>query len=44
MDKMRQMEEYYLYQKHIVMKPLNFDYWMYFHNMAFAFPGLLTIY
>ena len=41
---MRQMEEYYLYQTHIVMKPLYSDYWMYFYNMASAFSALLTIY
>ena len=41
---MRQMEEYYLHQMHIVMKPLNYDYWMYFYKMALAFPILLTIY
>ena len=35
---MRQMEEYYLYQMHIVMKPLNSDYSMYFYNMALALP------
>ena len=41
---MRQMEEYYLYQTHIVMKPLNSEYWMYKYNITLAFPVVLTIY
>ena len=41
---MSQMEEYYLCQTHIVVKPLNCDYWMYFYNMALAIPVLLAIY
>ena len=29
---------------HIVMEPLYPDCWIYFNNMALAFPRLLTIY
>ena len=41
---MKQMDEYYMCQTHILMKPLNSDYWMYFYNMALAFPLSLIDY